>query len=528
MIEKLVRRFGAVRATIILTLITIVISVLIYLPSAIKLGGPAYIGFVFAILTPIILTPSIMYSQLRWLRKLNQAKEALAQANTDLEFRVQERTTKLSEMNKTLISEIEVRRLTETASRQHAQTLSRTNTFITALSRVAAKIGTTLDLDQILETLGDELGKLEITCMVTLLEPPTQTLVIRYSSIQSDVLQKAEQIFNVKMQGFRMKRERFPMWERLIDNGESIFVSDAIEATAPAMPNILRPVIEQVFRMGGWTPEDNVIWLPLTAGNEVKGALGVWGRSLRNDDVPALSVFANQVGIVIENARLYTAERQRSEQQEVMLKEIHHRVKNNLQIISSLLRLQAFNVDNEHLLTMLTESQARIRSMALVHERLYQSGDLSSIDFGEYIRNLAQQLFHTYKHNADRIKLEITVDHIFLDIGSAIPCGLLLNELISNALKHAFPEGREGEISIKMTSKDHNIKLAVSDNGIGLPADFDMNTVNTLGLELVKTLIQQLQGTLKLNKNHGTQFIITFTQNSQNITEEEQWKQPKL
>lgn len=519
MLEKLVCRFGAVNTTIIVTLIAISVSFLIYLPFGMKLGGQAYIGFVFAIVTPLILTPLIVYSQSRLLLKLNQSKTELAETNMNLELRVQERTGELSETNETLRSEIEVRRLAEEASQQQTHTLTRTTTFVTGLSRVAAQIATTLDLNQVLKTLGTELKKLNITCMVTEVETDPQGLIIRYSSIESDILQKAEKIFGVQMVGFRMKRKSFPMWEQLIEQGESVFVSDPIAATAPSMPNILRPIIEQVFRMGGWTPDDHVIWLPLTAGNEVKGTLGVWGADLYDSDVPALSVFANQVGVVIENARLYTAEHRRREQQEVLLKEIHHRVKNNLQIISSLLRLQAANASDEHLSMLLTESQSRIRSMALVHERLYQSEDFSSIDFGGYIQNLAQHLFHTYKHNADRVRLQIAVDHVFLDIDTAVPCGLLLNELISNALKHAFPGDREGKISIEMHPQNENIRLTIKDNGIGLPADFDINKIETLGLELIKTLTQQLQGTLELNQNHGTQFTVTFAQSNKDVKE---------
>jgi PAS domain S-box-containing protein len=214
------------------------------------------------------------------------------------------------------------------------------------------------------------------------------------------------------------------------------------------------------------------------------------------------------------------AERKRAEEQikaslrekEVLLKEIHHRVKNNLQVISSLLYLQSKNVKDKGTFGILQESQSRVRSMVLVHERLYQSPDLARIDFAEYIRSLANYLFRSYGVNTNVIQLRLNVDDVLLGVDTAIPCGLILNELVSNALKHAFPDGREGEVRIELRADDGQLTLIVSDNGVGLPQDLDFRDTESLGLQLVNTLVEQIEGTIELDRSDGTAFKITFTE----------------
>jgi PAS domain S-box-containing protein len=198
-------------------------------------------------------------------------------------------------------------------------------------------------------------------------------------------------------------------------------------------------------------------------------------------------------------------------EKEILLKEIHHRVKNNLQIICSLLDLQADFVEDEQALGIFNESKNRIRTMALVHEYLYQSQNLARIDFTEYIRNLASYLFRSYEVDPDAIQLRINVkDDISLSIDKAIPCGLILNELLSNSLKYAFPEGREGEITIDLRLKNDKHTLIVSDNGVGFPKDLDFRNTESLGLQLVVDLTEQIDGSIELRRNGGTKFLITF------------------
>ena len=199
-------------------------------------------------------------------------------------------------------------------------------------------------------------------------------------------------------------------------------------------------------------------------------------------------------------------------EKEALLKEIHHRVKNNLQVVSSLLGLQSRAIPDPHMRKMFQESQNRIHSMALLHESLYQSDNLSQIDFPEYIRQLADHLFRSYGVGSkERIRLRTQLDNLYLTLDAAVPCGLIINELVSNSLKYAFPEGREGEISIQLSEHARGIaKLVVADNGIGIRGDLDWTTTRSLGLRLVRTLAQQLGAQIEVNSDGGTQVQLTF------------------
>jgi PAS domain S-box-containing protein len=198
-------------------------------------------------------------------------------------------------------------------------------------------------------------------------------------------------------------------------------------------------------------------------------------------------------------------------EKEVLIKEIHHRVKNNLQIISSLLNMQSGQVKDRDSYRLFQESQDRIKSIALVHEKLYQSEDLASIDYAEYIKKLTDHLLRSYGANPERIKLQIKADGIFLDINTAIPCSLMINEMVSNALKHAFSPAGGGLILIEMRKDAKNrYHLTVHDNGSGFPDDVDYRNSSSLGLQLVNTLVEQLRGKIELEKGLGTTFKILF------------------
>jgi PAS domain S-box-containing protein len=197
-------------------------------------------------------------------------------------------------------------------------------------------------------------------------------------------------------------------------------------------------------------------------------------------------------------------------EKEVMLKEIHHRVKNNLQVISSLLSIQSTYLADPRDAGHFQESRDRIRTMALVHEKLYQSNDLASVDFGPYAERLATNLFRSYTGSGGRINLHIDVKDISLDADQAVPCGLIVNELVTNALKYAFPDGRNGTITVAVKhDKDHYL-LIVSDDGIGMRADFDLAETESLGLQLVNMLASQLDGTVEMDVSAGTKFIVRF------------------
>jgi PAS domain S-box-containing protein len=199
------------------------------------------------------------------------------------------------------------------------------------------------------------------------------------------------------------------------------------------------------------------------------------------------------------------------EEKEVLLREVHHRVKNNMQVISSLLNLQSRHVNDPHVLEMFKESQRRIRSMALIHERLYQSSDFSHIEFAQYLRNLATHLFHSYQVDASRVKLRIEAEEVHLNINTAIPCGLIVNELVSNALKHGFPENHSGELAIDLRRAAGNgYVLRVRDDGVGFPEGLDFRKTETLGMQIVSTLASQIDASIELIRGQGTEFTIHF------------------
>jgi len=202
-------------------------------------------------------------------------------------------------------------------------------------------------------------------------------------------------------------------------------------------------------------------------------------------------------------------------EKEVLLKEIHHRVKNNLNVITSLLNLQSFQIGGkEEAIEAFRESRNRIFSMALVHEKLYQTRNFSQVNFKEYIEAMTRELMHAYAVGKS-VSVEFAIDDVLLDINLAIPCGLILNELVSNALKHAFPGTAPGTIGVFLRAGECGaLELIVSDNGRGLPPGFDINAVESLGLKLVKLLSEQIGGTLSIESGQGVKFTIAFMDGS--------------
>jgi PAS domain S-box-containing protein len=225
--------------------------------------------------------------------------------------------------------------------------------------------------------------------------------------------------------------------------------------------------------------------------------------------VSGLSVFARDV---TERRHAEEAVEASLHEKEALLKEIHHRVKNNLQIISSLLSLQSQQIRNRKALDALTESQARVRSMALIHEQLYQSQDLAHIDFAQYVRDLTAHLFRTYQTQGPVVRLIVDVRNVFLDADQAITCGMIINELVSNALKHAFGGGEEGTLRITTEwETEETLRLVVADTGRGIPPTIDHTNTPSLGLKLVRMLSEQLKGTVELSREGGTTFTLRFS-----------------
>ncbi len=222
---------------------------------------------------------------------------------------------------------------------------------------------------------------------------------------------------------------------------------------------------------------------------------------------------------ITERKRAEAALRASLEEKTALLKEVHHRVKNNLQVISSLLRLQSGQMKNAEAHTALLNMQGRVRSMALIHEQLYQSANLAQVDLAAYLKRLCGQLFHALAAHPGAVQLHLDLALVRLGIDQAIPCGLLVNELVSNCLKHAFPEGRTGEVRVELQPVPDSpaLRLRVADNGVGLPAGFDLKSLKSLGLELVSTLTRQLQGRLEIGPGPGAEFKVVFTPRSDKV-----------
>ncbi len=198
-------------------------------------------------------------------------------------------------------------------------------------------------------------------------------------------------------------------------------------------------------------------------------------------------------------------------EKEVLLKEVHHRVKNNLQIIGSLLNFQTKFIKDNDALEKFKISQNRIKSIALIHEKLYQTKNISRIEFSGYAKSLTQHIFDVFGTNTGKINTKINANNIFLSVDTAIPCGLIINELVTNSLKYAFPDEKSGEININLDYQNSKYILTIRDNGIGLGDKIDFNNKDTLGLQLVNTLIYQLNAEMSIDRSDGTSYCITFS-----------------
>jgi PAS domain S-box-containing protein len=198
-------------------------------------------------------------------------------------------------------------------------------------------------------------------------------------------------------------------------------------------------------------------------------------------------------------------------EREVLLQEIHHRVKNNLQVISSLMNMQVRQLHDTSSRDALEECQTRVQAIALIHEKLYQSRDYSRVPFSEYVKSLASSIFAATGISPSAVNLRLEMQEVSLGVDKAIPCGLILNELITNALKHAFPAPRLGTVSVELSRDgDGRVTISVSDNGTGMPENFDLNHSPSLGLSLVHTLVEQLEGHIDIVRDSGTTFRVAF------------------
>ncbi len=260
--------------------------------------------------------------------------------------------------------------------------------------------------------------------------------------------------------------------------------------------------------------------IPIKSQLEIFGVLRVDdpfnNNSFSDNDVDFFEIVAEQLGVVLQNAELFKMQKKSEDklktsllEKEILLKEIHHRVKNNLQIISSLLNLQSGKLKDKQLVEVFRDSQNRIRTMALIHEKFYQSESLAVVDMKSYTKGLTDYLFRSYNVDISRIKLELNIENVYLSGDFAISCGLIINELLSNSIKYAFNKDDVGIIKISLKNLEENVlELIFEDNGCGVPGNIDLTNTETLGLKLVNLLVRQQSGTLNVTSQNGTRFHI--------------------
>lgn len=263
---------------------------------------------------------------------------------------------------------------------------------------------------------------------------------------------------------------------------------------------------------GGHIPLESFISVPVVMGNDLVGqiALANSTHEYNEMDLEALKRISAYYALAIQRIRYREKIIANLNEKELLLREIHHRVKNNMQIVTSLMNLQKQYVEEEETKMVLGDSQARVKSMAMVHEKLYESSDLSHIDFKEYVEKLVYGLFYTHGVPRYTIKPVINMGTVAMSMETAIPLGLIINELVSNSLKYAFPNKKTGEINVSLKITGNEYELIVSDNGIGIPRHIDLDNLKSLGLQLVSNLAHQLGAEITLNRSQGTDFRLKF------------------
>jgi len=284
---------------------------------------------------------------------------------------------------------------------------------------------------------------------------------------------------------------------------------------------ILNENLEASLNFMGIKAKENdaksLIAAPMTAGEKVLGVITIQNYQYENaftqSQLELLTTIGSQAAIALENSFLYSEVTKSLKEKEILLQEVHHRVKNNLQVMSSLIKLQSRYIQDEKMLEMLKETGGRIQSMAIVHTKIYNSKDYEFIQFGEYAKSLIENFQNTYGYKLRNVRFNVDIGELKLNIDTAIPCGLIINELVSNSIKYAFPDDKAGKIDVSVTHvKDNIYKLVVKDNGIGSAEGVDLKKSDTLGIQLVTLLSRQLNGTLEVTSEFGkgTEFVITF------------------
>ena len=293
----------------------------------------------------------------------------------------------------------------------------------------------------------------------------------------------------------------FPRWER------ELAYDKPIHGSVAKFPKKEREILKKQDIV-------SILIVPIIVHNKFWGFIGFddcykW-RKWEKSEISMLSVLANSIGSTIERFRTEEQIKKELQTKQILIKEIHHRVKNNLQVISSILRMQSAYIHDPKDIELFKVSQSRVHSMALIHENIYNSHNLASVNFKHYLTVISNHLAKIYSVQASEIVFDIDIENIDFDINQAIPCGLIANELISNAIKYSFPDKEKGKIYIGFHQAGSSYQLTIADNGIGLPENISPATVKTLGLRLVHLLTKQLKGKMTIVRKKGTKFVLEF------------------
>jgi PAS domain S-box-containing protein len=353
--------------------------------------------------------------------------------------------------------------------------------------------------------------------------------VIAVQSIVRDITERkrAEDAIRQSEQKYRILTESSPDAIFIVDSARKVIYANMLASTL--MGEGLRSIIgEKSDSETTKTSDANIVQQVLVSGQIVKREDQLIGRSgrviwldstfmpLYDEDGTAYAVLGVAHDITDRKTMETQIEASLTEK-EYLLKEIHHRVKNNLQVISSLLSMQARKATDKREKDTLTESQNRVKSIALVHEKLYQSRSLDRIEYGDYLNKVVTHLFESFNANPAQISWKVSAKDVYVNIEQAVPCSLILNEMITNSLKYAFPEGRKGEISITFALEDNKYILDYRDNGVGVPDGAKLERSGSLGMQLINGLTRQLDGTVTVETVSGVHYTIIFPQKQKGV-----------
>jgi PAS domain S-box-containing protein len=417
----------------------------------------------------------------------------------------------------------------DTTERKRAEkTIKRKNEQISLLYETGKLLSRSLDLDNLYDIVFNTIIKVAECDTLFISRYYPEEKIIRYTYLRDRLLDRT--IDTASIPAIPLAPKGYGILSEVIRSGESAIIND-YQARFKKVKTYVS--VDQGGKVAGKNdPSGNVksaLIVPIKLEKKVIGAIQIYsGRenAYTNDQLTFIEGLMQPLAFATNNAALYQnaqkeiRERTQAEirtneslmEKELLLKEVNHRVKNNLQIINSLMNIQARHLNDEKLLLLFKESQNRIKSISLIHELLYTSNNLLKVNFSKYVKDLTTYLLHSFGIEHDRIILHVDTVESLMSIENLIPCGLIINELVSNSLEHAFPEQMKGEIYVilKYIDDTNHYELTVKDNGIGLPNNFDIHVSSTLGLKIVTNLVKQLNGKMEVKNGKGTEYKIVF------------------